>query len=221
MAVATARPEDGEPLLAFSSRTVDLTMAFGETASQEVRLVGKLAGAASLRVVTVNPPGPDVAILSAEADKPAGVRVSDVGRRVGYEAGQVTFATGVDDPKELTLLYSRKVPGNLTVDPTNPYLDLRAPEPGVVVRVTSSRKDFQLTRAEILDGPFSARVERAPSGGYAVHVTPAKSAGREGQGEPGPDSQRGFLGKLRLVSNDPAEPNKDLPLFALGPLPRR
>jgi hypothetical protein len=201
-------------------------MAFGETDSQEVRLVGKLARAASLRVVTVNPPGPDVAILPAEGDEPAGVRVSDVGRRVGYEAGQVTLATGVDDPKELTLLYSRNVPGNLTVDPTNPYVDLRAPEPGVVVRVTSSRKDFQLTRAEILDGPFAAHVERDPSGGYAVHVTP-QSAARPGVDRPQPDKagpasqQRGFLGKLRLVSNDPAEPTKDLPLFALGPLPRR
>ncbi len=188
-------------------------MAFGEAASQEVRLVGKLAPVAKLRVSTISPPGPDVMILQAEDGRPSGVRITEVGVQVGHVAGQVTLTTGVEAPRELTLLYSWNVSGNLTVDPTNPFLDLRAPAPGVVVRVKSSRKDFRLTAAEIPAGPFVASVENAGDE-YAVRVNATAARGASADG-------RGFLGKLRLVSNDPAEPIKDVPLFALGPLPHQ
>ena len=35
-----------------------------------------------------------------------------------------------------------------------------------------------------------------------------------------PKEQRGLLGTLRLEDNDPAEPQKDVPLFALGAVPQ-
>ncbi len=202
------------PVLALSARTADLTMAFGETGTEEVRLVGTLAASAHLRILSVRPPGPDVVVLPAQGLTPEGVRVTHTGSEVGHQAGQVTLATGLLDPQELTLLYSWAVSGNLKLDPTNPFLDMRAPDPSVAVRVQSRRQDFRLNRVEILEGPFVASAERDDGGVYSVRVNPASSASDD-------SPQRGFVGKLRLVSNDPAEPIKDVPLFALGPLRRK
>jgi len=218
---ASVPPSDGgstgprlEPLLGFTSRTVELKPVFGEKASDEVRLIGRLATTAHLKVESIQPPGPEVVVLPAEAEKPQGVRVTLSGTRVGTVAGQVSIATGVENPKTLTLLYSSHVVGNLTVDPTNPFIDLRAPGPiGVVVHVTSRRGDFGLTDARIVEGPFEASFARDVAGeGYAVtiHVRLDQI----------PEEQRGLVGKLRLVSNDPAEPQKDVPIFALGTVNR-
>src|SRR5450432_3240604 len=92
--------------------------------SAEVRLVGHVAATAELSVESIDPSGPDVTVLAAEETRPQGVRVTMVGTRVGQRAGQVTLSTGLDDPKKLTLLYSWEVAGYLTVDPTNPFVDL-------------------------------------------------------------------------------------------------
>ena len=201
-----------EPLLALTSRTVDLKLAVGEQDSQEVRLNGRLAMSARLAVEAVDPPGPDVVVVPAQDDRPQGLRLTVVGSQVGRAAGQVRAATGLAKPKELTLLYSWQVIGNLTVDPTNPYIDLRAPPPiGVVVKVSSSRPDFRLDDAWVVEGPFEASFARdEPARGYSVRVQvdPSRIAG----------GQRGLSGTLRLVSNDPSEPRKDVPLFALGSL---
>jgi len=200
--------------LTVTSRTIDLKLAFGETRSEEVRLMGKLAAAARLSVKAIDPPGPRVTILPAEGTRPQGVRVTVTGSEVGRRAGQVSLATGLADPKELTVLYSWQVLGNLNVNPTNPFIDLRAPPPvGVDVRVTSRLKDFRLDQAQIVSGPFQATVARDDAdGGYVVHVSAV---------DPGSyDDSRGTLGTIRLLSNDPAEPRKDVQVFALGPLRR-
>jgi hypothetical protein len=200
--------------LAFSSRTVDLKLGFGETSSAEIRLIGKLAAAARLSVETIDPPGPEVMVLPADGTRPQGLRVTVVGTRVGQRAGQVTLGTGLDDPSKITILYSWKVVGSLTVDPTNPFIDLRAPPPaGVAVHVTSSRQDFRLDKAQIVEGPFQATTVRDEAPGrYTVNVTVSDQGSS--------DSPRGSLGTLRLLSNDPAEPRKDIQVFALGPLGR-
>jgi hypothetical protein len=204
-----------EPLLALSSRTVDLNAAFGETASQDVRLVGQLASAARLRVESVEPAGPEVEVLPARTDQPEGLRLTMTGARVARVAGEVRVATGLEEPKTLTLLYSTRVLGNLTVEPTNPFIDLRAPGPvGVEVRVTSRRFDFRLDDARVVKGPFAATLAHDEAGHvYVVKV--GMSPDRA------PDDQRGLVGTLRLFSNDPAEPQKDVPLFALGDANRR
>jgi hypothetical protein len=122
----------------------------------------------------------------------------------------VQVATGLEQPRTLTLLYSSQVLGNMSVDPTNPFIDLRAPGPvGVKVRVTSRRPDFRLDAARMVEGPFEASFVRDETGrAYVVNVGLRHDRL--------PDDQRGLLGTLRLVSNDPAEPEKDVPLFALG-----
>jgi hypothetical protein len=100
--------------------------------------------------------------------------------------------------------------GNLTVDPTNPYVDSYAPGGArVVVNVSSKRDDFRLDDARVVEGPFESTFDRDEAAHvYAVQVRLVPS-----QVPPG---QRGSVGKLRLISNDPAEPQKDVPLFALG-----
>ena len=201
-----------EPLLALASRTADLRTTFGETTSQDVELTGRLAMAARLAIGSVDPPGPEVEIVAGDRGKPERVRLTLAGTRVGRHAGQVSVTTGLEKPRALTLLYSSEVLGNLAVDPTNPYIDLRAPQPaGVVVHVSSRRGDFRLDDARVIEGPFETTVARdQTTHGYSVGVRIDASRIPEGE--------RGLLGKLRLTSNDPAEPRKDVPLFAFGAL---
>jgi hypothetical protein len=201
-----------EPRLAFESRTLELNVGFGKEDSRDVRLMGSLAFAAHLAVDAIEPAGPDVKVIAADEDKPAGLRLRCASLHVGSTAGQVRVTTGLDKPSHLTLLYTCRVIGNLNVNPTNPYVDLRAPGPGgVVVHVSSSRADFRLDQVRAVEGPFEASFARDSGGqGYSVFV-------RAG-GSQVPEEVRGAIGKLRLLSNDPAEPEKDVPLIALGPL---
>jgi hypothetical protein len=165
-------------------------------------------------VDAVEPPGPDVKIIPANDENPEGLRITCAGLRVARVAGQVRVSTGLEKPSHLTVLYTCQVIGNLSVEPTNPYIDLRASGPAeVVVHVSSSRPDFRLEQARVIDGRFESTFERDPNGhGYSVRV---RVDGRQV-----PDEVRGATGTLRLVSNDPAESQKDVPLMALGPLAR-
>jgi hypothetical protein len=200
--------------LALSSRTVEIRVPFGQTGSEEVQLIGKLAHDASLHIESVDPPGPTATVVPADGGAPQGVRVTVVGKKVGVRAGQVTIATGLEEPRTLTLLYTSTVVGNLTVNPSNPFVDLRAPPPvGVTVHVMSRRKDFRLADVQTLDGPFEGHITRDEvNGGYQVRVVVAPWDGK--------DDFRGSMGHLRLISNDPAEPRKDVEVLGLGPLPR-
>jgi hypothetical protein len=199
-----------EPRLAFAERTIDMTLAFGETHSQDAQLTGRLAMKAHLEVKLVDPPGPAITVVPASDGSPPRLRLTVHAVRVGWVAGQVAVKTGLDTPPELTLLYTVRVLGNITVDPTNPVIDLYdTGQAGIVVRVSSRRNDFRLDDAEVIEGPFEATLARSePSHGYTVQVRSVASRI--------PRGQRGLLGTLRLVSNDPAEPRKDVPLFALG-----
>lgn len=203
-----------EPLLAFESRTMELSTAFGGTNTQEIRLTGVRAMDARLAVRSADPPGSVIATIAAEKGKPQGLRLTLTGTRVGRAAGRIELTSGLPKPETLTLLYSWQVTGNLNVSPTNPYIDLGAPKPGgVTVQVSSSRPDFRLDGAVITDGPFEATFARDESThAYAVRVGVL--------GNQVPAEQRGLLGKLRLVSNDPAEPQKELSIFALGAIHR-
>ena len=129
--------------------------------------------------------------------------------------GHVVVSTGLPDPKELVLYFRSKVPGTLTVSPSNPYIDLRLTPPHVVrLSVVSSRPEFRLLRVEVTSGPFAARIApEAPNGGYTVEIETVESAVSTGQ--------RGFAGRLLLISNDRTEPRKEIPLLAMGDPARR
>lgn len=201
---------DVEPLLAFEASDVRFELAFGEKAVRELRLVGARARQAQLVRGEQEQGAPEVELLPATDTRPAGIRVSASGTAVERRVGQLRFRTGIDEPRELGLVYSLAVEGNLSVDPTNPYFNLREPPPRErVVTVQSKRSDFVLHAAEILEGPFRTRMSHDEANHrYAVHVSFVDAAL--------PAKERGAMGKLLLVSNDPAEPRKQVPLFALG-----
>jgi len=204
-ALAPATP----PALAFEGAPVAIGGRLGTPAFKEVRLVGPLAGQVKPTVVRVEGTEVTATPLAAERGQPAGVRLTLSGKRAGQGVGNVVISTGLPAPKELVLYYGWKVPGNLTVTPSNPYLDLRLPGRHVVeLSVASTRRDFRLSRAQVVAGPFAARL--APPSGLTPRTVEVRVI------ESGLSDRRGFLGKLILWSNDPAEPRKEIPLFALG-----
>lgn len=201
---------DVEPRLAFAAPDVRFELAFGEQASKEVRLTGARARQAELRFGPQEVGAPEVDLLPATETLPAGVRVSTKGAPVGRRVGQLRFRTGLDEPNELSLVYSLTIEGNVSVEPTNPYFNLREPPPRErAVTVKSKRKDFVLHAADIVEGPFRAELTHDEANQrYVVQVRFVD--------ESLPLNERGAVGKLLLVSNDPAEPRKEVPLFALG-----
>jgi hypothetical protein len=127
---------------------------------------------------------------------------------VGVHAGTLRFESGLPDPATLELPYSVKVTGTLVVSPTNPVLDLAASGgTRVIIAVTSTQPGFRVERAEVVEGPFSVRVRKTDVG-YAVEASVVTSKFVEGA--------RGANGRIRIVSNDRTEPNKEVSLFALG-----
>jgi len=202
------------PLLAFDTTMLELQIPFGEQRSQLVRLTGKRAAEARLTVAETGNAGLVVAVVAAEEGRPQGLRVSLRGKQVGTHVGRILVATGLAQPGQLALPYACKVAGNLKLSPTRPYFNLR--ERGAKVRiieVKSTRPDFQLREADVVEGPFVAGLQESERGGtHRVKVTVVER-GLE-------DGARSARGKLLLVSNDPAEPELEVPLFALGTLNR-
>ncbi|HYO94985.1 MAG TPA: DUF1573 domain-containing protein [Polyangiaceae bacterium] len=201
-----------EPLLAFESNLVELSPAFGENASRDVFVIGQRAAQATLRVAAVSEPGAQASVIAPSAGKSAGIRIVVEGKAIHSAAGHVVVATGLDRPRELTLPYAYRVEGNVRVSAERPYINLREPGPKqVVVQVASRRTDFHLRSAHVTQGPFRAEIEKhtAP-GSYAVRIVFDERQPHDGA--------RGVLGEVLLLSNDPAEPRKRLPVFALGML---
>jgi hypothetical protein len=197
-----------EPLLAFERSVVELTVPFGEERGVEVRLWGKRAKQARLSAAALPPPSLDASVLRGDAGRAEGVRVHAVGKAVGTHVGSLRYATGLAAPPEVSLSYVVKVTGTLTVSPTNPVLELGGAGPKrVVVKVTSTRPGFVVSRAEVLDGPFTARVRRGDDG-YDVELTAVEAKL--------PAGARGVNGRVRILSNDRTEAAKEVPVLALG-----
>jgi hypothetical protein len=196
------------PRVSLNSRTFVLNLEFGDWAALDQRLIGADALRAHLVVESVAPAGPSVEVLPATGSAPEGLRVSMRGARVGRGDGQIVVATGLPDPPRITALYSWMVNGNLEVDPTNPFLDLRASSGAMAIRVSSRRPEFRPLAVNV-DGPFEARLASGAAPGPTridVRFDPARA----------PRGDRSFVGTVWLLSNDPAEPHKSIPLFALG-----
>ncbi len=193
-----------EPLLAFETTLVELRTRFGAPLERKIGLTGPLLSRAELRVVEVTLAGVEVTVVDGEK----ALELRSPASEVGVGAGHVRVATGLEHPKELTLPYSFEVKGNLTIEPERPYVNLRLPGPKqVAFSVTSTRDDFVLRSVEVSEGPFEARFERRAARVYEVQARVRDDAM--------PDD-RGFSGELVLASNDPSEPRKVVPLFALG-----
>jgi hypothetical protein len=199
---------DVEPLLVFDRGVVELKLPFGEERSDEVRLRGKFATEARLTLAAPPPPGLEATVLSGDTAKSQGVTVRARGKSVGTHVGSLRFATGLADPREVSLSYIVKVTGTLTVSPTNPVLELGVPGPKrVLVKVTSTQPGFVVTRAEVLDGPFSTSIRRG-NDGYDVEIVAVDTKLVPGQ--------HGMSGRVRIHSNDKTETVKDIPVLAIG-----
>jgi hypothetical protein len=197
-----------EPLLTFEQATLDLKLPFGEEKRAETRLRGKLADRAKLELAAPPPPSLEATLLPGDAGKRPGVAVRARGKSVGMHVGSLRFTTGLSEPREVSLSYVVKVTGTLTVSPTNPVLELGAPGPKrTVVKVTSTQPGFAVTRAEVLEGPFSASVRRS-NDGYDVEIEALEAKFVRGA--------RGTSGRVRIHSNDRTESTKEIPLLALG-----
>ena len=200
------------PRISFETSPVEVTGRFGATSSKDVRLTGELALDAKPTIVGVEGDAVVAMLLPPAGARASGIRLTLAGQRAGQGVGHVVVSTGLPDPKEVVLYYGWRVPGNMTVSPSNPIFTLRLSGPHLVeIAVGSSRPDFRLRAAEVVAGPFSARVlPGGAAGRYTVQVEVVEAGVANGQ--------RGFLGKLVLHSNDPAEPRKEVPLLALGAL---
>lgn len=199
-----------EPALAFDTTLVELAPEPGATATQAVRLRGFRVREASLSVLELDLPEVEATVLPAAGSAPPGLTIACRGGHVGNRVGRVRVATGLAEPAELSLGLGCRVAGNLTVTPDTPYLNLREPPPRERwLTVTSRRPDFALTGATVLEGPFVASVEPGPAGGARRVRLRVDDAAL-------PPGARAVRGRLRLLTNDPLEPHKEVPLFALG-----
>jgi hypothetical protein len=197
-----------EPLLAFDRALLEVSVPFGTSGSAEARLRGANAATARLLPLTAPPGGMAVAVLPPAGAGSQGVVLRVTSGAAGIHAGSLRFATGLAAPKEIEIGYRVKVASTLAISPTNPFLDLGAPAGSpVLVKVSSQRAGFRVERAEVLEGPFDARVRR-DGDAYAIEVTIVAE-----KLDPG---MRSANGRLLIVSNDRAEPTKEVPLFALG-----
>lgn len=196
--------------LAFDRDVLVLTIPHGGRGTARVSLAGSRR--AEARLIPRGTPHPSMRVgVSGEA------LVVEVGGStenlpVGTHVGNLLVDTGLPQPATLTLPYSIRVTGTLSVSPTNPTFDLHDPDGRartIVVRSTAAQAEaFQLRAAEVTAGPFDAAIEKAGPGVFHVRVrVRAKDLPRD---------DRGVLGRLQLRSNDAAEPVKELPLFAYG-----
>lgn len=199
-----------QPLLAFDPTEALLEPPFGETQIRELRLVGKLAPEARLTLLESDDPTPQVELLPASEQDPARLRIALKAARVETRVARLRLATGLAKPEELRVLVTWRVVGNLEIEPSNPYFNLREPPPHErTLRVRSRRGNLRVHAVEVSEGPFHASfAPESAAGSYSIRVRVLD--------EKVPPGERGALGKLLIASDDPAEPRKVVPLFALG-----
>jgi hypothetical protein len=200
-----------EPLLVFEHALLEVNVGFEAAGSAETRLRGSLASAARLVLLSTLPDGMTSSVLAASEPGPQGVALRVSHAAPGTHAGSLRFATGLAEPAEVELAYLVKVESTLAVSPSNPVLHLGAPKGAqTVVTVTSRSPNFRVERVEVPDGPFAAELRR-DGGVYAIELSVVAEKLAPGQ--------HGANGRLIIVSNDRAEPRKEVPLFAMGSVP--
>jgi hypothetical protein len=200
-----------EPTLAFERPTLELKTTFGASASAEMAIVGTRNRESSLALGALAGEDVSVALLPASSAVPPKVRLTLDGKRVGTRVGQVTVASDFAKRPEIVLHFRTTVDGTLRVEPETPYLNLRFEEGRkVALTVTSSQPGFSISRVEVLEGPFTARLVPSPLvRGRALIEVRVALAGVSSE-------TRGVNGRLLIRSNDRSEPVREVPLFALG-----
>ncbi|MBN2196477.1 MAG: DUF1573 domain-containing protein [Polyangiaceae bacterium] len=199
-----------EALLAFAPSRVRLQAAHGETPTVESWLTGRLAGGAKLSVAGSPAPGVAVEMIERKAGEATqhGVRVKLTAKDIESKNGTIQLATGLGEVPSLELPYSYQIRGNITVPEQVSLYTSRPNSKGRTIQVRSTRPEFRLTAARVLEGPFAAKLLGPNKNGVQeVQITATPP---EGQSSTIP-------GKLVLVSNDPLEPNKSIKLSLVAP----
>ena len=226
-----------ERLLALESSYLRVATEYGVPRVEKVWLTGKLLGEATPKVIKVEslrradtPVDADNdPILSELSARPIeeragstvkkGLELKLKGDRVASGSGKVTVATGLPRPALLELQLTWGVASTLHLDPDSLNFSVGQPEGHErILRVWSKKPNFRLLRVRVLDGPFVAALERPESPAvFKVRVT--------WHGPLPGDHAEPDIGKLQLISNDPAEPKKVVDLKITNapgrpPLPR-
>lgn len=208
-----------QPAVAFERDVLALKLAFGTRASARMAVLGPRASAARLVPRAATHPAVKARVMAPDAVLAVDVTAAkeESGLPVGMHVGNIVVDTGLPEAPTLTLPYSIRVTGTLDVSPTNPYFNLRDPAAHartIIVRSTAAEPAaFAVTEAKVLSGPFTATVEKVGPSLFHVQVRVRPND------VPGDD--RGVVGRLVIVSNDPTEPAKEIPLAAFGRLDRR
>ena len=199
-----------EPLIGFDTAFVDLRPEFGQTKSQDVRIVGKRAADVTPSVTSTGGDAVTVTVLASQAGQARGFRLSCKGERVAMYAGSLVVETGIAEKPTLALSWGCRVPGTLEVEPSNPYFNLRVSgDRAATIIVKSSQAGFSVKSARVVEGPFYATVEKAnPDGSYPITIRV--------KNDEIPDEARAATGKLLIQSNDAREPHREVPLFGFG-----
>jgi hypothetical protein len=196
------------PLLASDQPLIAFELPFGTEQSEDLHFRGARAAMAKLQAQAPPDSGLSVQVLQGEAVPTLRVRAQ--GKPVGTRAGMLTIATGLPQPAEISVPWSCRVMGTLSISPTNPYFDLLAPGGARVnIDVSSTDTAFRVRSVRVTEGPFHATFAPASASGH-YSVTVALDAQRSTPGA------RGAIGKLSIQSTDHSEPNKEVELFAFG-----
>lgn len=199
-----------DPLIGFDTSFVDLRPEFGHEQSAQIHFVGVRASQAQVKVIATGGDMVRVTRLTADAGARPGLRVICRADKVGMHAGSLIVDTGIREQPTLALSWGCRVPATLEVEPPNPYFNLRASDDrAVTITVKSRHPDFAVRSARVLDGPFTATLEKPDLDG-SVHITIRVNSHAIA------DDARAATGKLVIESNDPREPRKEVPLFGFG-----
>jgi hypothetical protein len=205
-----------KPAAIFDRDLITANMPFGENRVEEVRVIGARADKVRLskpRIEVLSAPeqamksrklGMHFEILPPRQGKTAGLRIRLKASAVGVYNGRIIVNTGLDRPTEASLAFTITVTGTLQITPEVVHFNML--EPGVksrVIDIKSTQPNFALLSVKPLRGAVETAIENGPSPGhYRVKLTLRNET---------PDSE-GVLGKIRIVTNDPAEPVRELPL---------
>jgi hypothetical protein len=199
---------DVTPLLASDQPLIAFELPFGTEQSEDLHFRGARAAVAKLQAQAPPESGLSVQVLQNEGVPTLRIRAQ--GKPVGTRAGMLTIATGLEQPAEISLPWSCRVLGTLTLSPTNPYFDLLAPGGNrVSIDVSSIDAGFRVRSVRVTEGPFNATFAPAGAPGH-YSVTVALDEQRSTPGA------RGAIGKLLIQSTDHSEPHKEVELFAFG-----
>jgi hypothetical protein len=209
-----------ERLLALESGYVRVATEYGVPRVEKVWLTGKLLGEATPRVLKLESQRRGDTSVDAAKDpmlgelsvRPIeeqaggtvkkGLELKLKGERVASGSGKVTVATGLPRPMLLELHLTWGVTGTLQVEPDSLSFGAGQPDDHErTLRVWSKKPKFRLLRVRVLDGPFAATLEKSESPAvFKVKVTWNRP-------RPGQQAEK-RVGKLQLISNDPAEPKR-------------